>query len=535
MEMSDNALDVLAARLALVEERLAKLEAAHVPGAQPDFRNRATPPQPAEPVSSIDAALIGKSVLIIGGGYVLRALTEMGVLAQSAGIALGLVYALFWMVVADRALKRGKVVVALFDAATAALIAASLIWEATTRFHLLTPALASALIVVASFAMLAVAWRQRSPAVGLIAAVLASLTCIGVAIGTSQPAAPTLAASFIGLAISWLSVRQHWPVYLTSIIAAASDSLALPLIVMTVMAQGTDNLAAEITLIVFAMSWLAVPAVMRERQWPQLGQAVIATVVGLGGAAIVAQFHNGDVIEVAVASLVISAAACAAAILRSRDDVLAICAAVAAFVGTILVLEPVARAVVWAAAAVASSFAARRWSWDSMNVHAACWALAAAIAAGLPSALVTVTDPSLVVVIIGVAAAVALWCAPGQAHRSRLILLAIVTVASIAVTVGVVSGLMTNRAILAMTRTVALSIAAVVLAAISSNVEEARTLARILLVAGGAKLLLEDLTAGRAVTIAVALAVYGGAIVIVARTRVSFAPRSGEKVPRSGG
>lgn len=513
--MSDNALDVLAARLALVEERLAKLEAAHLGHAQPDLRNRATPAQPAQPVSSIDATLIGKSVLIIGGGYVLRALTEMGVLAQSAGIALGLVYALFWMFAADRAMKRGKTIVALFDATTAALIAASLIWESTTRFHLLSSAVASLLVVLVAFALLAIAWRQHSPAMALIAVVMASVTSIGIAIGTAQLVAPACAVAVIGLAVS----AFDWPVYIPSIIAAASDSLALPLVVMTMMAPRDDARLVQIALIALAVLWLVVPAMKREVAWPQLGQAVIATLIGLGGAAIVG---HGTIVP--AACLAIAALSYAAAFLRARDDaaiVLAIAGAIALAIGTHLLLQPFALAIVWAAAAAASSLIARRRSWYSMNVHAACWALAAAVAAGLPRAIVSASHPSPALVIVGVAAAVALWSAPSQSHRSRLVLLAIVTLTAIVVMVGGVSDLMTSRAILAMTRTVALSIAAIVLAGMGSRVDEARSLARILLVVGGAKLLVEDLTAGRAVAIVVALAVYGGAIVIVARRRLA--------------
>ncbi|MGZ8831549.1 MAG: hypothetical protein ACXW2Q_14355 [Thermoanaerobaculia bacterium] len=514
--MSDNALDVLAARLALVEERLARLEAAHLGHAQPDLLNRATPPQPAEPVSPIDATLIGKSVLIIGGGYLFRALTEMGVLAQSAGIALGLVYALFWMFVADRAMKRGQTNVALFDATTAALIAASLMWESTTRFHLLSSAVASLLVVLVAFALLAIAWRQHSPAIALIAVVMASVTSIGIAIGTAQLVAPVCAVAVIGLAVS----AFDWPVYIPSIIAASNDSLALPLVVMTMMAP-RDARLVQIALIALAVLWLVVPAIKREVAWPQLGQAVIATLIGLGGAALVG---HGTIVP--AACLAIAALSYAAAFLRARDDaaiVLAIAGAVALAIGTYLLLQPFALAIVWAAAAATSSLIARRRSWYSMNVQAACWALAAAMAAGLPQAIVSASKPSPAVVIVGVVAAIALWSAPSQSHRSRLVLLAIVTLTAIVVMVGGLSNLMTSRAILAMTRTAALSIAAIVLAGMGSRVDEARSLARILLVAGGAKLLLEDLSAGRAVTIVVALALYGGAIVIVARARSSVA------------
>lgn len=505
--MSKNEMDTLAARLAVVEERLARLEAGVPLQPAPKHVDHIETPAP-----SIDAALIGKSILIIGGGYVLRALTEMGVLAEAAGIALGLTYALFWVFVADRALKRGRTIVALFDAATAALIAASLIWEATTRLHLLTPAIASSLIVAVSLAMLMVARHHRSAPIALIAVILGCLTCIGVAIGTAHLVEPLFALSIIGFVVSIFD----WPLHIFSIVAAASDALALPLIAMTLMAQGHENIPAEMALIAFAVAWLIIP---------RPAQAVIATALGLGGAAAIAQFHDGDVIGVAIVCIVISAACWFAAFRRSRDDVFAICAAIAAFAGTILVLQPTPLAGVWAVASLASAFAARRWSWDWMNVHAACWALAAALAAGLPSAFIGAKDPSPIVVIVALLAAVALWAASEQAHRSRFTLLTIVAAASIAVTVGGLSDLMTSRAILAMTRTVVLSVAAVVLTGLSSSVPEAKNLSRILLVVCGAKLLLEDLRAGNGVTITVALALYGGAILIVARNRGRTIPQ----------
>src|SRR5213075_2474886 len=96
----------------------------------------------------VDFTLIGKSILVIGGAYLLRALTELGWLPELAGIVLAFLYAITWIVIAARALSRAKRTVALFDAATGAMIAGALIWEATTRFHALTSLAAAALTAI---------------------------------------------------------------------------------------------------------------------------------------------------------------------------------------------------------------------------------------------------------------------------------------------------------------------------------------------------------------------------------------------------
>src|SRR5215212_6939513 len=132
--------DVLQARvqrlegaLCEVERRLAGLEAAV--GSQLSALGPALPavehPTADSREPTADFMLIGKSVLIVGGAYLLRALTELGVVPGRWGIILGYAYAVVWMVLADRAMQRGRRMVAFFDAGTAAVIAAGIIFEST--------------------------------------------------------------------------------------------------------------------------------------------------------------------------------------------------------------------------------------------------------------------------------------------------------------------------------------------------------------------------------------------------------------------
>ncbi|MEJ2189333.1 MAG: hypothetical protein P8Y93_07905, partial [Acidobacteriota bacterium] len=84
-------------------------------------------------------SLIGRSLLILAGGFLLRALTESGAVGTGTGVALGLGYGVSWIVAAARAARRDARVSAGFYAACAALIANPLIFEAATGFSVLTP------------------------------------------------------------------------------------------------------------------------------------------------------------------------------------------------------------------------------------------------------------------------------------------------------------------------------------------------------------------------------------------------------------
>jgi len=475
--------------LRALETRVANLERAPLPAPPPAGVQREEAPVP-----TIDFVLIGKSVLIAGGAYLLRALTELGLLSEIAGIVLAFVYALSWIWMADHELKKGKRTAALFNAGTAALIAGSLIWEATARFHALTPPVASAMVVVGSLALLWVARRRRVQAMVWISALMTSVTCIGLAIGTADLVPAVLAAALIGLVISRMSMDA-----LTLGLAVVSNGLALPLIIMTAMGQSLRPIfIVEAALIAFATLWLLT---LR-------GEAVAATMIGLGGAALLARFQQGHVVAVSLACLIIAAIAYAVTFAR-RSIALSISAAFAAAIGSLLVIPLPVVAIAWSGAMLAAAGTARRMAWPAMAVQAACWGVAAfGVSIG--------SDTALLVVAVLAAVAV-LMTPPDAAPRSRLVLLFVVSAAIIMAILSLIPS--SERALLALNRTAVLAVSAVVLSLVSRFLPEARIMAWALLVLGGVKLIIEDLPAGHATTMVVALALYGGAMVIVARRR----------------
>src|SRR5512134_799346 len=96
---------------------------------------------PAETAAALGSALpggfalVGRSLVALGGAYLLRALTAAGLLPELGGVLLAFVYALFWLALAHRAGSRARTASASFHGATAVGIRLPLLWEATSRFH----------------------------------------------------------------------------------------------------------------------------------------------------------------------------------------------------------------------------------------------------------------------------------------------------------------------------------------------------------------------------------------------------------------
>ncbi|PYQ31782.1 MAG: hypothetical protein DMF56_01355 [Acidobacteria bacterium] len=236
-------------RITQLEQRVAALETGVAQAFQPA-------PVEDSPSPILDFALIGRSILIVGGAFLLRALTEAGWVPQLAGVALGFVYAMAWIVVAPE---------------TAALIAGALIVEATIRFHALDAPAGALLVVVTACALLFIARRRDSNAIALIVLAMTTLTLTGLAIGTADVLPCAIAATAIAV-IAQRSVA----------LMIVSDFFALALLAMTLLDRTPQpRLVVELTLVAIAVAWLVRPARI---------QTSVALFIGLGGASLLA-FH----------------------------------------------------------------------------------------------------------------------------------------------------------------------------------------------------------------------------------------------------
>src|SRR5579859_5268432 len=87
----------LLSRLEALETRVAQLEKTGVRSRTADSAVPLGPAPLSHAGNQFDVAIVAKCILIIGGAYVLRALTELKVLPNGVGVALGFGYALFWI------------------------------------------------------------------------------------------------------------------------------------------------------------------------------------------------------------------------------------------------------------------------------------------------------------------------------------------------------------------------------------------------------------------------------------------------------
>src|SRR5438094_7268332 len=93
-------------------------------------------PSPAAP-SENNLLLAGRALIAVGVAYLLRALAEAKVFPTAVAVTLGFGYAAVWLWRSSWHASAGRRAHAAFAAAIAAVIAYPILYESTTRFHLL--------------------------------------------------------------------------------------------------------------------------------------------------------------------------------------------------------------------------------------------------------------------------------------------------------------------------------------------------------------------------------------------------------------
>jgi hypothetical protein len=189
---------------------------------------RARAKDPHDPIAIL--SLVGRLLLVLAGGFFLRAMTDAGALAVPVGIALAFAYAAVWLFMSDRAGGRAQVPNALFHALAAALVAFPLLVEATTRFKVLSGPASAGVLSLLSAGLLFVAWRRRLRAAAWIAVVGALPASAAILVQTGVVAPFALYLVGLGLATLWLSYStgwwgSRWPAALAADVAVAAVTL----------------------------------------------------------------------------------------------------------------------------------------------------------------------------------------------------------------------------------------------------------------------------------------------------------------------
>ena len=509
---------------------------------------------------------IGRGCLVLGGAFLVRALTDSGTLPRPLGAGLGLAYAVLWIVLADLWAGRGRSASGAFLGITAVVIAYPLVVETSTRMAIFGPSGAAAILVALTLLCLGVAWRRNLAvfAWAALAAAVAASFILALVTGAVEPFAAALLA--IGLASLWLAYSPRpwrglrWP-------AAAAADLMILWAALRLAPSGPEAPVSKpslsfFLLLAFLLPFLylgsfAVRTLARRRSVVLFDavQGIAALAVGFGGAALVVRSVK-DAQPTLGASAVLIAAGCYGVAFvfverrqEQRNNFLfyATLALLLTLSGSALAARGAALGVFWCLLAIAAAALGGRFRRGTLAFHSAVYTVAAAAQTGLLAAsfgalFFSAARPGAP---FGLSALGALTtsvvCYLVLAREKegvrkaawRLSVIALVAIAAFGAGGLAVAQLRDSvgkdPGSVAALRTGVLAAAALVLAAgrRKTGFSELAWLAYAVLVLGAGKLLLEDLPEGRPATLFVAFVLYGGALLAVPRLlrRTTTPPR----------
>lgn len=541
-------IEQLDSRLLALESRLARIEHS---GAAPLPATEIPPAQPLAaaplmiPDTRADIALAGRSLLGLGGAYLLRALTESGAIPHLAGLVLGLAYAALWIYFAFRQSWRHDAHAATASSMVAALVAYPLIWEATARFGTFTIETACFLMLALSTALLAVAWRHDFATAAWIATIGSIVCAAGLALAAQDVSVPLLAFSIFG-ALTWhIASAKHWFVRWPALVPAWIAAVALQL--TTAVNRGRDAMDfAAVALLISAFAYLGAIAAKNliardDITWYDVAQAFGTIAFVLSGAAWIGALSHSLLLPIMMAIATVAAGAYFTALRQTPADIVAphyfgALAVACTVFATVMVATPTVAGMVWIAFATICIFAARALRTSQFVAHAVVYSIAGAIATGLLGGAVgAITGmgkrppialaPGVATAGIAVAAITALLVRENASKTWRIGRLVLFTLAALVVIAGATLIILrvggTDAAASAAVRSAVIAIAAVSLAFLTRLplFSFASILVYPVLGVGAAKFVIDDFMNGRAVTLFVSLAVYGCALLVLAKMR----------------
>ena len=505
------------------------------------------------PVSAVKGtpALIGRSLLILAGAFLLRALTEAGTLATGTGVVLGLAYAASWIGAAAMAARKGARGSAGFFAVCAAVIADPLIFEATTEFSVLSPTGSAVTLAFMTAVGLVVASRWRLQESAWVFVVGAMVTGATLAVVRPPGEAATAVLVALGLAAMWLAGRHEWE-FLRWLTAVGADVGVLRLTAMATAPGGPHGIDPpnEPLVIVLQVALLlgyvgsSSARALRGRRPMRLFdflQTAAAWAIGWGGAVQLARANDSGIRGLATFALVVGFAAYAGAfgVVEKRQGrnrsffYLSSLGLALVLLGLPGAVSP-ASAVVWAVLGLIAAALGSRWDRVTLRAHAAVLLSAAWIVSGVAAETaadlgngsgvesVPNADAMVVALLTVVTTAVVLMArrlkSSGWAQRLPLTALLVMSGMLLAAAIVSVAALVGPGSELWM-GTVALSALTIAAAVVASRwgVREAGWVVYPLLALTGLRVVLTDLASGRTAVFGIALAAYGAALILSPR------------------
>ena len=546
------------------EKRLASLEAGSVSPSDTAAAAEETPAWEEPEVSIGDPidtfvgrewteglpARLGRLLVILGGAFMLRALTESETVGLNVGVGLGLTYALAWTVLAERTGRVRRKADATFYGLASTIIAFPLLIEATLRMKVFPPVPAAAALLASGLLVLGVSWKHRLGALAWIATL--ATTATGVALLFSTHSLPPFAATlFVTAAVSLaISFHREW-YFLRWPAALVLDALAI--IGMVVI--GHEQYAwlipgqlAVVQLLLTAMylGILGVRTLVLGHPMREFGiiQSLLVLAVGFEGAQYVLGPNSAWAPVFPVSALLVGVCSYAVSFLRlERIPGQHTNFAWYATLGTVLLVTSLARllplpvaGLVWAAAAVCAALLGRvparaALRWNSALLGGA-FAAGSGVAVGAARAFVVSDAPAfgaatwLATALVLSAWAALRWREQPQDHTPDWTVpgMALLVVWALGLGAGsvtlaapiVASG---SAGSLAVLRTAVLVLATLLLAALwrLRPCAELRWMVYTVLGLVACKIVLQDMPRGTPLTICFSLVLFGGGMIVVPR------------------
>jgi hypothetical protein len=540
----EHELEALAQRVAAIEERLG-IQAATLTSGEPVEDSETAERKTADPTELLPA--VGRALLGLAAAYLLRAFTESGAMPGRAGVALGIVYAMGWLVWAARTSTERRVQAALHSL-TAALVLAPLLWEATLRFHAISNWTAALLLLLFTIFGMAVSWRKNLMVVATIGTFAGVGASCALLVASRDVVPYTIALLAIAAAVEASACLDHW-LNERWLAAAAADLSVLLMTWLVTNPRGVPEtyapiptawlLAAQVALLAIYLSSIIVRTLLRRCLFTgfETAQCAAAFLISVAGGL---QLSRAMAVVVAVcgaACYVVSFAMLERTGRGRNFYTYSTFGIVLALAGSRILLSGDTAAAVWIAVALACIWAGGRFRSLTLQMHGGIYLVLALIFSGalrqsaafvLGSANWPGEEPAALT--LGAAAALAAWT---MATRAESQFFRTATAAVVAwLGAGIVAGLATaayhgtfgaeaSHAYCAMLRTSILSLAAMGLAWAGGHWKAAEWghLIYPTMALGAWRLVMDDLHQDRKAALFLSLLVYGAALTMVPKLR----------------
>lgn len=495
--------------------------------------------------------VLGKAVLGIAGAYLLRAIAESGSVPKLPVLLAAMVYSGLWMVWAVRTHQSNRFA-GITYAFTSALILSPLLWEATVRFQVLSPAFTAVVLVAFVVLAMALAWQQNLQVIPWVATLAAVITALALIIATHALVPLTAALLTVALATEISACLGH-RLSLRAVPAIAADFAVWLLIDVMTSPGGVPEAyhpASQATLILLCLALLVIYGGsigvrsfgLRQRITIfEMGQGVLAFALATFG--VMRASHGSAAPELGVLCLLLSAVCYWGTLARFADEsyvrnrrVNATWAGALLLIGALLLLPVYLQVTFLCLAAIGSASVYRRTHKLTLGMHASVYLAAATSISPLPlyaGGALAGTMPSSAPWGVGIVAASAALCyaigsrVPEDQRRRRLLwVVPAVLVGSagaafaVVAIVSLASGrLQLDASRLSVIRTVVNCGLALTLGYLGSRWKriELGWVAYASVAFGTLKLLLEDLRFGNPASLVVSLLFYGLILILLPR------------------